>query len=122
MDDKLKADLKTKLQAEKEKTIEELSTVSDPDKGEHVAGNYDPKFPDYGENTSDEPGESPIEVEDYEVNVDVTNKLQTKLNTIDEALKKMESGEYGVCEKCNKEISLDRLQVSPAALTCVECG
>ena len=40
---------------------------------------------------------------------------------IDEALKKIESGEFGLCENCGKEISHLRLEIRPYALYCVDC-
>lgn len=39
---------------------------------------------------------------------------------IDRALEKMEDGTYGVCTVCGKEISLERLEAIPHALTCKE--
>ncbi len=43
------------------------------------------------------------------------------LNKIDEALRKINEGTYGLCEDCGDEISKERLKVIPFALCCVEC-
>lgn len=40
---------------------------------------------------------------------------------IEEALKKIESGNYGICEKCNKNISQKRLEIKPYAVYCIDC-
>jgi len=40
---------------------------------------------------------------------------------IDEAVRKIEEGTYGVCEDCGEEISEKRLLVLPAATLCVDC-
>jgi DnaK suppressor protein len=40
---------------------------------------------------------------------------------IDEALRKIAEGTYGVCEECGEEISARRLSVIPAATLCVGC-
>ena len=123
MEQKMLQELKNKLQQEKDEVIEALSSVAKPDKGDHVPGQYAANFPDYGDDTDPETGDaSPAEVEDYTINVNLTGELEKKLNLIEEALKKIESGEYGRCEKCGKEIDIKRLSANPAALTCVKCG
>ena len=40
---------------------------------------------------------------------------------IDEAVRKIEEGTYGICEECGEEISEKRLLVLPAATLCVDC-
>lgn len=40
---------------------------------------------------------------------------------IEEALKKIEDGSYGVCETCNKAINLERLKAIPFATNCIAC-
>jgi DnaK suppressor protein len=42
--------------------------------------------------------------------------------TIDAALARTETGEYGVCLDCKSEIDLKRLQALPFALLCAECA
>jgi RNA polymerase-binding transcription factor len=44
--------------------------------------------------------------------------LTRQLHEIDDALLRIELGEYGVCEMCGKPIELDRLEVLPAARLC----
>ncbi|MBF0338684.1 MAG: TraR/DksA family transcriptional regulator [Nitrospirae bacterium] len=44
-----------------------------------------------------------------------------KLNKIDEALRKIKNGSYGVCEDCGSPINEARLKVLPYATMCVEC-
>ena len=43
------------------------------------------------------------------------------LREIDNALEKLKSGTYGLCEICNKPIGLKRLKVMPSARLCIEC-
>ncbi|HNU86412.1 MAG TPA: TraR/DksA C4-type zinc finger protein [Syntrophales bacterium] len=38
-----------------------------------------------------------------------------------EAVKRIEEGNYGICEDCLKPISDKRLQAAPAATLCIEC-
>ncbi|MBF0345084.1 MAG: TraR/DksA family transcriptional regulator [Nitrospirae bacterium] len=44
-----------------------------------------------------------------------------KLNKIDEALRKINNGSYGICEDCGGFINEARLKVLPYATMCVEC-
>ena len=45
-----------------------------------------------------------------------------EIDEIDLALTKMESASYGICEKCHKPISLQRLEVLPATRFCIKCA
>jgi RNA polymerase-binding transcription factor DksA len=40
---------------------------------------------------------------------------------IDAALAKIAQGTYGKCEKCGKQIPLERLNIFPEAPFCVDC-
>jgi DnaK suppressor protein len=43
------------------------------------------------------------------------------LHDIDESLRKIKEGTYGICEECGEEISEKRLQVMPTANLCITC-
>ncbi len=43
------------------------------------------------------------------------------IKKIDEMLTKIESGEYGYCDKCGIEIGLERLSARPTATLCIDC-
>jgi DnaK suppressor protein len=43
------------------------------------------------------------------------------LAKIDKALTRIESGAFGVCEKCEEEISLKRLEARPVTTLCIRC-
>jgi len=51
----------------------------------------------------------------------LTSREKQKLEQIDAALKRMEAGEYGVCEECEEEIPIGRLKALPFATLCVKC-
>ncbi|GLI34656.1 TraR/DksA family transcriptional regulator [Desulforhabdus amnigena] len=40
---------------------------------------------------------------------------------IKQALKRIDSGEFGICEECGDEIGLERLKVQPMTRVCVHC-
>ena len=43
------------------------------------------------------------------------------IKKIDEILAKIDSGEYGYCDKCGIEIGLSRLEARPTATLCIDC-
>lgn len=45
-----------------------------------------------------------------------------QLVALDHARDRLERGEYGRCEKCGEQIPAGRLEVRPAARTCVGCA
>lgn len=47
---------------------------------------------------------------------------QTSLVRINQALKKIEEGTFGLCEECEEEIAEKRLQAIPEALLCISCA
>jgi DnaK suppressor protein len=51
-------------------------------------------------------------------NRDRESKLIKKIN---EMLAKINSGDYGYCEKCGIEIGLNRLEARPTATLCIDC-
>ncbi|MCA9531408.1 MAG: TraR/DksA C4-type zinc finger protein [Myxococcales bacterium] len=43
------------------------------------------------------------------------------LRKIDKALKKMDTGEFGVCEECEEPIGVKRLEARPETELCIKC-
>ncbi len=43
------------------------------------------------------------------------------IKKIDEALGRIENGEYGYCDSCGVEIGLKRLEARPTATLCIDC-
>ena len=43
------------------------------------------------------------------------------IKKIDEALGRLENGEYGYCDSCGVEIGLKRLEARPTATMCIDC-
>jgi DnaK suppressor protein len=44
------------------------------------------------------------------------------LDELDEAVRRVDEGTYGVCERCGRPIAPARLEVRPAARRCVGCA
>ncbi len=58
---------------------------------------------------------------DRELDLLLGDREREKLRNIDEALLKIEEGEYGICEECEEEIPVGRLKIVPFARYCVKC-
>ncbi len=46
---------------------------------------------------------------------------KTLLKKIDGALKRLEVGEFGICDECGDDIGLKRLEARPVTTLCIEC-
>lgn len=40
---------------------------------------------------------------------------------IQEALRRLDEGEYGICEECGESIAIERLKARPMTTLCIEC-
>lgn len=47
--------------------------------------------------------------------------LEEKLKSINNALKKIDEGSYGICETCKKEIEPELLNIAPESHLCKNC-
>jgi len=107
--------LKNKL-LKKQKDIERsLKTFAK--KNPALKDDYETRFPNYGPDLDDKA----LETEAYLENLPVEYRMETRLQRIKKALKKIEEGKYGICEKCGKPISIRRLMIVPEARYCIKC-
>ncbi len=115
--------LKQKLESEKTALEKELKSFANKDK--KLKGDWDTRFPHFGEEAGSADLEKEAdEVEEYSTLLPIEYTLETKLRNINLALEKIKNkgGEkYGICEKCNKKISLKRLETYPEAKNCQKC-
>jgi DnaK suppressor protein len=58
---------------------------------------------------------------DVEFSLGRATDEQKLLYVIDEALKRMEDGTYGMCQQCSKAIAKNRLRALPHVALCIEC-
>jgi len=61
------------------------------------------------------------EERDREINYLLTDRDRGKLQSIDQALERIEEGTYGICENCEGEITSERLKAMPFTRLCVQC-
>lgn len=105
--------IKKKLLEDKEKFEKELSKFAKKGTGD----NAEAAFPNYGDSEED----NVHEVADYEANLSIEQDLEKALRDTKTSLKKIESGEYGICKYCHKPIERKRLLARPTSSACVEC-
>lgn len=106
---------KERLTIEERMLIEELSKIGlyDPASGTWNATHVDmPNDP-----ISDDDTQADI-FEEVQENSATGEILQERLTDVRDALKKIETGTYGICEKSGAPIEEDRLTANPAARTC----
>ena len=119
---KLLEELKSKLEKEGNLLEEELKKFAEKDK--KLEGDWDTRFPhfDGGETGGAALEKAADEIEEYSTLLPIEYVLETRLQNIHLALKKIKKGKYGICEKCGEEIEVERLKISPEARLCLKCA
>jgi len=51
----------------------------------------------------------------------ISSQDTLRLSKVESALIRLENGKYGVCARCSKKISLNRLEAIPYAVLCIDC-
>lgn len=108
------AEYKTRLEEEKGKLENELSSI----------GRRNPSNPADWEAVPQSTGQEPDPndaadlIEGYEDNTGILKELETRYNEVLAALARIENGTYGVCTVSGEAIEEARLEADPAAATC----
>jgi DnaK suppressor protein len=105
---KFLADLRQHLLDMKTKLLEEMESES---KAERESNK------DEGMDTYDLASEE----RDREINFILSDRERSKVKNIDDALQRMDEGNYGVCDSCGLEIGEERLQAMPFTRLCRDC-
>ncbi|SHJ04093.1 TraR/DksA C4-type zinc finger protein [Lutispora thermophila] len=67
------------------------------------------------------PGDLGTETFEAEKNFSFRTNDKYVIGEVNEALRKIENGTYGICENCGKEIAEERLDIIPYARLCISC-
>jgi DnaK suppressor protein len=70
-------------------------------------------FPDLGDQATAET--------DRNFMLRLKGREQRLLNKIEEALERIDSGGYGICDSCGENIKIPRLEARPVTTLCIEC-
>jgi len=93
------------LQKEREELLDDLSRLREALKGE-VKVDAEEGDPDLHER---------------EKNLALVQTLESNLQSIERALRALDLGVYGTCERCGTKISPERLEARPDATMCLPC-
>ncbi len=66
------------------------------------------------------PGDEGTELYEREKDIALNEHIEKELKDINYALEAIEKGTYGICEKCGKEIPIERLEAIPTTTYCKE--
>lgn len=61
------------------------------------------------------------QAEEIETNDSIIDTLEERLQEVNDALVRIDSGTFGKCMICSKDIETLRLDANPAAATCLAC-
>lgn len=110
------------LEKQKDALIEKKNSIQDQLGGfakadKDLEHDYDTKFPEYGRDEE----ENATETQVYGDTLPVEYSLELTLREVKQALKRIKTGKYGICEKCGKEVSKERLLAIPETRVCMDC-
>ena len=108
-------DLLARLEGERQETVRRLASLTD-DFAEVVAASRDSNADD-----EHDPEGSTIAFERSQLSA-LTEQARRHLAEIDAAVARVAAGTYGVCERCGRAISDERLRARPVARTCISCA
>jgi DnaK suppressor protein len=108
------ADLKARLLKERDELDEQLSTIEDTS----FATTQSDLSGDVG--LDDEAADAGTATFEREKDLSIENNVRDLLRKIEGALKRMEAGTYGLCERCGKPIEKARIKALPYAELCIK--
>ena len=107
MDRKI-TDLKKKLEEQRAELLAEA--------GETITEGLKPEKENYADLGDQASAET-----DRNLLLRLRGREQRLLKKIDEALKRIEDGTFGICETCGEKIGAKRLQARPVTTLCIDC-
>jgi DnaK suppressor protein len=63
-----------------------------------------------------------IEAENYEVLDFLGNQARNEIEQIKDAIARIDSGQYGICQSCGEPIAEARLKALPYSNLCIKCA
>lgn len=68
-----------------------------------------------------DPNDRATQESEFSLELRTRDRERKLIKKINEALKSIETGEYGYCETCGIEIGVRRLEARPTATLCIDC-
>ena len=66
------------------------------------------------------PGDMGTETFEREKDLAILTTLEDQIAQVEDALRRLDDGSYGICQACGKPIAEERLEVLPTARYCIE--
>lgn len=117
MDQTTLEQLKKKLEADEQRLLAELATITGGENEEKDSDPHKMHFPQYG--VKDD--ENAAEVATFSDSLSLQRKIEESLKDVHAALARIEKGTYGICRYCGKPIDERRLLARPESGSCVAC-
>jgi len=115
IDKKSVVQLKKELLNIKEKILSEIKKISDAVSSEQSNGAGD--VSGHAQHMAD----VATDMYDREFSLGLASNDRELLYKVDEALMRIDNGEYGACEGCGKAIAIARIKAIPYAKNCLGC-
>ena len=114
--DEFQEELQALLQKRRDETLKDLEFLR---KNTIESSETD----NYSEHTSyaSHPADQGTDAQEREKNFMFADRESKYLQQVDDALKRMAQGKFGICLACGNPISLERLRVVPTAKLCITC-
>jgi DnaK suppressor protein len=68
-----------------------------------------------------DPNDRATQESEFSLELRTRDRERKLIKKIDDALKEIESGDYGFCESCGIDIGIRRLEARPTATLCIDC-
>lgn len=68
-----------------------------------------------------DPNDRATQESEFSLELRTRDRERRLIKKIDDALKDIDSGDYGYCETCGIEIGIRRLEARPTATLCIDC-
>jgi RNA polymerase-binding protein DksA len=104
------------LLAERQRVEHALTTLRD----EH-SGSLDDEVEEVAATADNHLADTASATLGREIDYTLGDNAEQVISEIDAALQRIESGDYGVCERCGREIPRERLEANPWASLCIDC-
>jgi len=105
-------DRRKELLAERERLRREIASIA---KYDPELDRYRPTMPEYDKGDVETPDQQIDEKEEYARRLALLQDLLASISDVEDALKKIDEGKYGISEKTGRYLSEERLRAYPAA-------
>lgn len=110
-------EFRRRLQAEHDRLTADLKRLDEQDETGGVSGELG-ELANYDQHQADQGTELFFREQDEAIE----SSMNGELDQVESALRKIDNGSYGYCERCGTEIKTERLEVLPSAIYCIQCA